>query len=186
MARELAGNLDGNGLRIGIIVAQFNEMITARLLEGARDALVKHGVREDAITIVSVPGSIELPQAADRMAKSDAYDALVTLGCVIKGETAHFEYVAQEAARKRREEERAKSLRRCRRVCTPCADGWARSPARSAIISARCLKTNGCARSSSVRAGWFRARARWAGRMTDCASCYSFATTTRPPSSPRG
>jgi len=99
MARELAGNLDGNGLRIGIIVAQFNEMITSRLLEGARNALVEHGVREDAITIVSVPGSIELPQAADRMAQSGAYDALVTLGCVIKGETAHFEYVAQEAAR---------------------------------------------------------------------------------------
>jgi 6,7-dimethyl-8-ribityllumazine synthase len=98
MARELAGNLDGNGLRIGIIVAEFNETITSRLLDGARDALVKHGVREQDITIVSVPGSIELPQAADRMAQSGAWDAIVTLGCVIKGETAHFEYVSSEAA----------------------------------------------------------------------------------------
>ena len=99
MARELSGNIDGTGLRIGILVAQFNEAITSRLLEGARDALTRHGVREDAITIVSVPGSLELPQAAQRMARSGEWDALVTLGCVIKGETAHFDYVSAESAR---------------------------------------------------------------------------------------
>ena len=99
MARELAGSLDGNGLRIGLIASQFNESITSRLLEGARDALVRNGVREDGITIVWVPGSLELPQAAKRMAESGAWDGLVTLGCVIKGETAHFDYVAGEAAR---------------------------------------------------------------------------------------
>jgi 6,7-dimethyl-8-ribityllumazine synthase len=99
MAHELTGSLEGNGLRIGVIVAQFNETITSRLLEGAREAMAQHGVRETDITIVSVPGSIELPQAADRMAQSGAWDALVTLGCVIKGETAHFEYVSSEAAR---------------------------------------------------------------------------------------
>jgi len=99
MARELSGNIDGTGLRIGILVAQFNEAITSRLLEGTRDALTRHGVREDAITIVSVPGSLELPQAAQRMARSGEWDALVTLGCVIKGETAHFDYVSAESAR---------------------------------------------------------------------------------------
>ena len=99
MAREFAGSLDGNGLRIGLIASQFNESITSRLLEGAREALVKNGVREDAITIVWVPGSLELPQAAKRMAESGAWDGLVTLGCVIRGETAHFDYVAGEAAR---------------------------------------------------------------------------------------
>jgi 6,7-dimethyl-8-ribityllumazine synthase len=99
MAREFSGNIDGTGLRVGVVVAQFNEAITSRLLDGARDALTKHGVREDAITIVSVPGSLELPQAAQRMARSGGWDALVTLGCVIKGETAHFEYVSSESAR---------------------------------------------------------------------------------------
>jgi 6,7-dimethyl-8-ribityllumazine synthase len=99
MARELAGTLDGHGLRIGLIASQFNESITSRLLEGARDALVKNGVREDGITIVWVPGSLELPQAAKRMAETGAWDGLVTLGCVIRGETAHFDYVAGEAAR---------------------------------------------------------------------------------------
>lgn len=99
MARELSGNIDGTGLKVGLLVAQFNEAITSRLLDGARDALTKHGVREDAITIVSVPGSLELPQAARRMARTGEWDAIVTLGCVIKGETAHFEYVSGESAR---------------------------------------------------------------------------------------
>ena len=99
MARELSGNIDGTGLHIGILVSQFNEAITSRLLDGARDALTRHGVREDAITIVSVPGSLELPQAAQRMARSGQWDALVTIGCVIKGETAHFDYVSAESAR---------------------------------------------------------------------------------------
>ena len=99
MARELTGSLDGNGLRVGVIVAQFNEAITSRLLDGARDALATHGVREDAITIVSVPGALELPQAAKHMALAGQWDALIAIGCVIKGETAHFDYVAGEAAR---------------------------------------------------------------------------------------
>jgi 6,7-dimethyl-8-ribityllumazine synthase len=99
MARELSGNVDGTGLRVGLVVAQFNETITSRLLTGARDALSRHGVREDSITIISVPGAFELPQAARRMARTGLWDALVTLGCVIKGETAHFEYVSGESAR---------------------------------------------------------------------------------------
>lgn len=99
MAHELTGALDGAHLRVGLIVSQFNESITSRLLDGARDALTRHGVHEDRITIVHVPGSLELPQAAQRMADSGRWDALVTLGCVIRGETAHFDLVAGESAR---------------------------------------------------------------------------------------
>ena len=99
MATEISGNLDAQGLRVGIIVAQFNEAITSRLLQGAREATAKHGVREELLTIVHVPGSFELPQAAERMARSGKWDALTALGCVIRGETAHFDFVAAEAAR---------------------------------------------------------------------------------------
>jgi 6,7-dimethyl-8-ribityllumazine synthase len=99
MAQELKGSLDGQGLRVGIIVSEFNEAITSRLLQGAREALKRHGVKEDAITITWVPGSMELPLAARRMAGVGLWDALVALGCVIKGETAHFDFVAGEAAR---------------------------------------------------------------------------------------
>ena len=99
MAEELSGDVDGSGLRVGVIVAQFNETVTSRLLDGARQALEYHGVREDNITIVRVPGSLELPQAAQRMARSGRWDALVALGCVIRGETAHFDLVAAETAR---------------------------------------------------------------------------------------
>ena len=99
MALEISGSLDAQGLRLGIIVAQFNEALTSRLLRGAREAAARHGVKEDALAIVHVPGSFELPQAAERMARSGAWDALVALGCVIRGETAHFDFVAAEAAR---------------------------------------------------------------------------------------
>ena len=99
MAEEVSGELDGSGLRVGVIVAQFNETVTSRLLDGARQALKRHGVREDAVTIVHVPGSLELPQAALRMARSGRWDALVALGCVIRGETAHFDLVAAETTR---------------------------------------------------------------------------------------
>lgn len=99
MAHEISGGLDARGLRVGIIVSQFNEPITSRLLSGAREAAVRHGVREECITIVRVPGSFELPQAAARMARSGRWDALAALGCVVRGETAHFDFVAAEAAR---------------------------------------------------------------------------------------
>ena len=99
MARELRGNLDGQSLRVGVIVAQFNEAVTSRLLDGARECLARHGVREEAITIAWVPGALELPQMAKRMADTGEWDALVVLGCVIRGETAHFDFVASESAR---------------------------------------------------------------------------------------
>ena len=99
MARKIAGSTDGSELRVGVIVAEFNEAITSRLLDGAREALVRHNVREDAITVVSVPGALELPQAAQLMAESRDWDALVALGCVVRGETTHYDLVAAECAR---------------------------------------------------------------------------------------
>ena len=99
MAQEIAGSLDAQWMRVGVIVSQFNEAVTSRLLSGAREAAARHGVREERLTIVRVPGSFELPQAAARMAASGQWDALVALGCVIRGETAHFDFVAAEAAR---------------------------------------------------------------------------------------
>ena len=99
MAQELKADATGDGLRVGLIVAQFNEFVSARLLQGAREALVSHGVREADTAVVWVPGSLELSQAALRMARSSRWDALVALGAVIRGETAHFDLVAMESAR---------------------------------------------------------------------------------------
>ena len=94
----IEGNLDGTGLRIGIVAGRFNDLITSRLLEGARDGLVRHGVDEDDITVVMVPGAFEIPVAARRCAQSGAFDAVITLGAVIKGSTDHYEHVAGQAA----------------------------------------------------------------------------------------
>ena len=99
MTRELQGALDGNGLRIGVVVAEFNEFITSRLLDGAKAALSSHGVSEDEVTIAWVPGSFEIPLVAREMAQSGQYDAVVCLGAVIRGETDHYNYVAGEAAK---------------------------------------------------------------------------------------
>jgi 6,7-dimethyl-8-ribityllumazine synthase len=96
---ELQGGLEGRGLRIGIVVARFNEFITSRLLDGARAALTRHGVGDDHITISTVPGSFEVPLAARKMAHSGRFDAVVCLGAVIRGETDHYEHVAGQAAR---------------------------------------------------------------------------------------
>ena len=94
----IEGNLDGVGLRIGIVAGRFNDLITSRLLEGARDGLVRHGVSEADITVVMVPGAFEIPGAARRCADSGAFDAIITLGAVIKGSTDHYEHVAGQAA----------------------------------------------------------------------------------------
>ena len=94
----IEGNLDGVGLRIGIVAGRFNDLITSRLLEGARDGLVRHGVSEADITVVMVPGAFEIPVAARRCADSGAFDAIITLGAVIEGSTDHYEHVAGQAA----------------------------------------------------------------------------------------
>ena len=95
----IEGDLNGHGLRVGIVAARFNEFIVESLVRGAVDALVRHGVQREAIDLVRVPGAWELPLALDRLAASGRYQALVALGAVIRGATAHFEYVAGECTR---------------------------------------------------------------------------------------
>ncbi len=99
MPRELHGKLAVDGQRFAIVVSRFNEFITSKLLSGAIDVLERHGCDGDNITCVHVPGSFELPFVARKLAASGSYDAVICLGCVIRGQTAHFEYVAGEAAR---------------------------------------------------------------------------------------
>jgi 6,7-dimethyl-8-ribityllumazine synthase len=98
-ARELTGSLEGKGLRVGIVVSRFNRSVTEGLLAGALDALERHGVADDDIAVVHVPGAFEVPFAARRLAGAGVYDALVCLGAVVRGETPHFEYIAAEVTR---------------------------------------------------------------------------------------
>lgn len=96
-APHLAGNVDATGMKIGIIVSRFNEDITEGLLDGAVNALKEHGANDSDLHIVHVPGALEIPTIASAMAQTDMYDALVCLGCVIQGGTAHFEHVCRVA-----------------------------------------------------------------------------------------
>lgn len=98
-ARVVSGNLDGKGLRIGLVVSRFNDFISERLLGGALDCLKRHGVAEQDVLIARVPGALEIPVAARRMALSGRHDAVVCIGCVIRGETSHYEQVCAETAR---------------------------------------------------------------------------------------
>lgn len=95
---HLQGAIDASGLRIAIVVSRFNDFVTDRLLSGANDALVAAGAAHDAIDTVSVPGAYEIPQAARAAASTGAYDAIVCLGCLIRGETPHFEYISEAVA----------------------------------------------------------------------------------------
>ena len=99
MARMLEGNLTAKGFAFGIVASRFNEFITARLLDGALDALRRHGADEDRITVARVPGSYEIPLIAKKMAASHQFDAVICLGTVIRGATPHFEYIAGEVAK---------------------------------------------------------------------------------------
>jgi len=94
----LEGTVDAAGLSIGLVVSRFNAEITDVLLEGALAALQRHGAEQERLRVVRVPGALEIGTAAACMANSGAYDALVCLGCVIRGETAHFDYVCQGVA----------------------------------------------------------------------------------------
>ncbi len=98
-ANELRGSLDATDMRFGIVAASFNDFIVDRLLEGAVAALIEHGASRDSIVVVRVPGAFELPLAIREFAVGGGYDALVALGCVIRGETPHFDFVAGEASR---------------------------------------------------------------------------------------
>jgi 6,7-dimethyl-8-ribityllumazine synthase len=99
MAHYLEGNLQGAGRKIGIVVARFNSFISEKLLDGALDSLVRSGVNTDDIVVARVPGAFEIPLAAQRMARSGKYDAVICLGAVIRGATPHFDYVAGEVAK---------------------------------------------------------------------------------------
>lgn len=99
MAKFLEGNLIGSGLRFGVVVGRFNDFIGNRLLDGALDSFKRHGVEEDNVEVAYVPGAFEIPLIAQKMAQSGKYDAVVTLGAVIRGSTPHFDYVCNEAAK---------------------------------------------------------------------------------------
>ncbi len=99
MGATFQGELHGAGLRLALVVSRFNEVVTARLVSGARSALERHGIREEDVDVAWVPGSFELPIVARRLGESHRYDAVVCLGAIIRGETPHFEFVAAEAAR---------------------------------------------------------------------------------------
>lgn len=102
MANHLEGNLVLNSqdnVRVGIVVARFNDFITGRLLDAAIDTFARHGGDANNLTIAHVPGSVELPLVAKRMADSGSFDAIICLGCVIRGETSHYDMVVQQAAK---------------------------------------------------------------------------------------
>ena len=99
MTKLYEGALIGTGLKIGIVVSRFNEFITSKLLSGAIDTLERHGVNNDDIEIAWVPGSFEIPIAADKMSSSGKYDAVICLGALIRGATPHFDYIAAETSK---------------------------------------------------------------------------------------
>jgi len=99
MAHVYQGEMLGAGKKFGVVVSRFNEFVTARLLGGAQDCLARHGVADDDIDVVWVPGSFEIPVTALRMAGSGKYDAVVCLGAVIRGQTPHFDYIAAQVSK---------------------------------------------------------------------------------------
>ncbi len=99
MGHTYEGHLVSEGLRYGIVIGRFNEFITAKLLGGALDALKRHGAKDEEVEVAWVPGAFEIPLAAQRMAQSGKYDAVITLGAVIRGSTPHFDYVCAEVSK---------------------------------------------------------------------------------------
>ena len=94
MVSVIEGSLSASPFRFAVVVSRFNEFITRRLLDAALDCLRRHGAKDKAIDVVYCPGAFEIPQTAQRLAASKKYDALICLGCIIRGETPHFEYIA--------------------------------------------------------------------------------------------
>ena len=97
--KTLEGNLISREIKVGIVAARFNEFITSKLLGGAMDGLLRHGVREEDIQVAWVPGAFEIPLIASKLAKSGRYDAVICLGAVIRGSTSHYDYVCNEASK---------------------------------------------------------------------------------------
>ncbi len=99
MPQIIDANLSAKGKKFGIIVSRFNDFITSKLVEGALDALIRSGARDQDITIVKVPGAFEIPLAAQKMASAKQYDAIICLGAVIRGATSHYDYVCAEVSK---------------------------------------------------------------------------------------
>lgn len=99
MTKKMEGDLDGAGLKPGIVLSRFNSMVTEKLLSGAKDKLTRLGVEEQNIEVVYVPGSFELPRGVRKLKDTGKYDGMIALGAVIRGETPHFEYVSNEASK---------------------------------------------------------------------------------------
>ena len=99
MGKHFEGKLLGEGLKFGLIISRFNEFVSKKLLEGAQDALLRHGVKEEDIDIAWTPGSFEIPLVAKKLAQTQKYDALICLAAVIRGGTPHFQYIAAEVTK---------------------------------------------------------------------------------------
>ena len=99
MSKPIEGMLVGKGLKFGLVVSRFNEFITQKLVDGAQDALIRHGVNEADIDVAWVPGSFEIPLIAKKLAQTKRYDAVICLGAVVRGGTPHFEYIAAEVTK---------------------------------------------------------------------------------------
>jgi len=99
MSKHFEGKLIGEGLRFGLVISRFNEFITKKLLEGAQDSLLRHGVKEEDIEIAWTPGAFEIPLIAKKLAQSKKYDAVICLATVVRGGTPHFEYIAAEVTK---------------------------------------------------------------------------------------
>ena len=97
--KTVEGKMVAEGIKIGIVASRFNEFIVSKLVGGAQDALIRHGVEDDDITLAWVPGAFEIPMIANRMASSGEYDAVICLGAVIKGSTSHYDYVCAEVSK---------------------------------------------------------------------------------------
>ena len=97
--RVLEGNVVANGTKVGIVASRFNEFIVSKLIGGDQDALIRHGVSDDDITLAWVPGAFEIPLTAQKMAETGNYDAVICLGAVIKGATTHYDYVCTEVSK---------------------------------------------------------------------------------------
>jgi len=95
----IEGELQAKGLKFGVVISRFNDFITSKLLDGAKDALLRHGAKEDDIDVIKVPGSFEIPMVAKRMALKGTYNAILCLGTIIRGATPHFEYIAAEVSK---------------------------------------------------------------------------------------
>ena len=99
MSKQFEGVLLGKGLKFGLVISRFNEFFTKKLLEGAQDALLRHGVSQEDIEVAWVPGSFEIPLVAKKLAETKRYDAVICLGAVVRGGTPHFEYIAAEVSK---------------------------------------------------------------------------------------